>query len=240
MITVSKTKRAQADDSMTGAVGAETTSKHGFMLFTIKSLIRSRQQKKLFFGAFAAVFATVVSVLLFYGCKKDSEGGTVLEINATNVINSSSEIATVKAKIEGYGYEVASAEYKNGGFKLKLSKTVSDEYLMKPQNLWNIPSNMVSDKNTLFGKVHLDAYNNAGKEIGNFCQKDDNYGIGVYIYWGVYWYVYANKSCTIKGESNYATWDCTFKKGWNIVYIYSDDLFTTNKPSGVNFKWYFR
>ena len=54
-------------------VGAETTSKHGFTLFAIKSLIRSRQQKKLISGAFATIFVAVVSVLLFYGCKKEKD-----------------------------------------------------------------------------------------------------------------------------------------------------------------------
>jgi hypothetical protein len=42
-------------------------------LFTTRRLGSSRQKKRLFFGTCAVVFAAVVSILLFYGCKKDGK-----------------------------------------------------------------------------------------------------------------------------------------------------------------------
>ena len=47
-------------------------------LFTIKRLINSGRTKRLFFGAFTAIFVAVASMLIFYGCRKDVADGQSL------------------------------------------------------------------------------------------------------------------------------------------------------------------
>lgn len=53
-------------------VGSCNNLKDKTGLFTSKRLINSRRNKSLFSGTCATVFVAVVSVLLFYGCRKDS------------------------------------------------------------------------------------------------------------------------------------------------------------------------
>ena len=42
----------------------------------------------------------------------------------------------------------------------------------------------------------------------------------------------------MKGKINDIEYDCNYKKGWNITYGW-DKIMTTQKPAGVNLKWYF-
>ena len=49
-------------------------------------------------------------------------------------------------------------------------------------------------------------------------------------------YVYVDRKITIQGTDGYYQYDCSLKKGWNIVYNYRNK-WMTNKPSNINYKW---
>ena len=65
---------SEAADNQNSAMGVGVRFKNGWSLCTIKRLIGGRQKKKLIFGTCATIFVAVVSVLIFYGCKKDPNG----------------------------------------------------------------------------------------------------------------------------------------------------------------------
>jgi hypothetical protein len=80
-------------------------------------------------------------------------------------------------------------------------------------------------------------------DIGDFWQSDEDRGIEAS-------YLYADRDLTVKGISRWyddyegeyyeEEFNCSFKKGWNIVYFIADnDKITTQKPSGANLKWYY-
>ena len=199
--------------------------------------------------------ATIILLaMVFIACgsnsseNKDNENFFV--INVENVIGADSNIVTVKAgmiastsihRTSKIDYEVASAEYKNGGFRLNLPETVPDEWLNAVIDYWEDTIRFViSDTKAKVNFLEIGACNQEGIEEssrfwleveendnGNYC---DNF------------YIYADRNFTItvKGDNNY---NCIFKKGWNIVYSCFDKddkwIATTQKPSGINFKWYF-
>jgi hypothetical protein len=181
--------------------------------------------------------------------------GTSAVIEVTSVIGNTDNIATVKALIivdehpDGYwiGYNAASAPFKNGGFKLNLSTSaVPAKYLETAESEFCIEGSIIiSNKNALVGVLTIVAYNSAGEEIGEI------YIGELYIEDEYYWaeYIYADRDFTIKGvfkgEEYYDKFDCSFKKGWNIIYGTSqknenDEYFTTTqKPSEAKVKWYY-
>ena len=174
-------------------------------------------------------------------------GGDAFVVTAKNVIGGSSDIATVAGLVEGeYDEgEIASAPYKNNGFELKLPATVANKYL------WNINEDgemddMISDKNAKVTDLWIEALDSDKDYIGEFYYEDEGND-----YYAAALYLYADRDFTIKG-SIYEEWDgdyykmewnCTFKKGWNILYMFEDngwdEYYTTTKPSNVNLKWYF-
>jgi len=135
-------------------------------------------------------------------------------------------IAIVKAKIGNY--EIASVKYENGELELDESDfpaTIPDNYL-----------GHVFDTQAKTGTVQVGAYNSAGECIGEFFKYNrdghDNWQLRWYA-----WYIYADRSFTKKGES----FDCSFKKGWNVIYISEiEGKYTTQKPSDKDFIWYYR
>jgi hypothetical protein len=80
------------------------------------------------------------------------------------------------------------------------------------------------------------AFNNTEANIGSF--RRDKWGIN---------FIYADRSFTEKGISLYGVeFDCSYKKGWNIVYVsragkISDagSIQTTQKPLNEIFKCYY-
>ena len=197
---------------------------------------------------------------VFTSCDKnndsDNNGGSVAStITATNVINSSSQIITVKAMVDGDDV-LAQAPYQNNGFILKLPENVAAKYL----DIFfteDIPQGItVSDKNakSLFLES-IDGYNANDNAIGNFLLEEVNGDNEHYTIW-----VYADRDVTIKGEfkeieDDYEyvfKIDLTLKKGWNAVcesYVSSynnstkkdvyAESYTSQKPSGVNYSWHF-
>jgi len=108
-------------------------------------------------------------------CEPEPNLTNLLEINATNVNGSSSDIATVtvfKWKEE----EIASVEYKDGGFKLNLPVTLPDKYLSPA---W-FEGAIISDKEAQICKIdEFLAYNSIGERIGQFYYYADNF-FGLY------------------------------------------------------------
>ena len=189
--------------------------------------------------------AVMAFTMIFSSCEKKYKGTTgfipAYVINATNVEGGSSCIATIKAIMYWYSgdYEAASSEYKNGGFILNLPASVPDEYLRFINDEYF--SEIISDKNAKVGSLSIFACDNDGYQIGNFAYRFSNRSA----YYTAE-YIYADRNFTIKGTINdryYSTvFNCTFKRGWNIMYLIDEDnneLYTTQKPSDMNFKWYF-
>jgi len=167
------------------------------------------------------------------------EDGFVVE--ATNVIGGISSITTVKA-FTWNGYEFATAEYKNSGFKIVFPKSLPDYELESFIDVFDLPSSLISDRYAKVVPAFLVAYNSHNEEIGEFMHLYEGYDYYAYVH-----YVYVDRDFTVKGTDNSADWEvawnCTFKKGWNVLYWIEDDgwdeLFTTQKPSSINLRWYF-
>ena len=90
------------------------------------------------FGLFLAMGLTTA---VFYSCNKDDDndgvtnGGSVSRITATNVINGSTQIKTVKVlaywerEYDDGNDAIAQAPFTNNGFTLELPATVGAKYL---------------------------------------------------------------------------------------------------------------
>lgn len=201
-----------------------------------------------------------ITAVAFYSCddKKTDDDGFM--IKATNVVDDSERIITVKAIAywggDDYdGDAIAQAPYKNHGFTLELPKTVAAKYLYPISE--DAPEGItISDKdaNVLF-LDEIGGYDEAEEDIGYFfLEKEDDYSAH-YTSW-----FYTDRDLTIKGnfhytEENYEdieTFDMKLKKGWNVVYdsyteTYNEEtgvatfnyLITTQKPSGVTHVWTF-
>jgi hypothetical protein len=193
---------------------------------------------------FKLVAVGIILMTAVVACKKDPKegGGGTFVINATNVIevDANDDIDSVKAIVYIGDYQVGAAKFQNNGFIINLCATVPDEYLrtMDPDIF-----DLMSDKNAKISfLIGIMAYNSAGIEIGEFLLRDrsDNR----YCEAG---YIYADRNFTIKYTNTYLghtyTFDCNFKRGWNIIYEYDSDNeegTATQKPSGVNLEWYYR
>jgi len=214
--------------------------------------------KKLVFILIALM--AIASVLV--SCQDKESGGYVVE--AKNVLYSNNKIATVEAQSiyfdaseYDYYYEtIASCSYEKNGFKIKLPKTLNGKFL-EPWDDDGMDYITISDKNAKVGIVEFYALDKSGEEIGEFYFEGKSSSI---FSEGEAVYVYADRNFTMKGtdegfeeedEFSYSWYEecnCTFKKGWNIIYTtYDVDidsqkvtiLLTTNKPSGMNWVWSF-
>ena len=200
--------------------------------------------------------AVMVLMAAFASCKKDRTGGddnggggsnnpSIINAKVVDGDDYNGKIATVKALVDDYDndyeYVAASGKYENGGFQLNLS-AVPAEYLGEidlPQTV------IISDRKVKVAEeLVIFANDDDGDEIGRFYMKDesDDYNRSDY--------VYVDRNFTMKGyfsdydiEEYYCEYDCSFTKGWNIVYsVYkgkNERLCTTQKPSNINFKWYY-
>ncbi len=169
----------------------------------------------------------------------EEKPGNVSTITATNVINSSNQIATVKAEIyceteNDYGhYALAQAQYKNNGFSLELPASVPTKYLefILGDSEEDMTGVTISDKTVKCADTqYFTAYDKDDEEIGSllymstdFIDQDENSN-GTVAMW-----IYVDKDVTINGEYKHVDEyyneeditkfnNITFKKGWNIYY----------------------
>jgi hypothetical protein len=199
------------------------------------------------------MMAIIAMTFLTFSCQdKDLTGQN--EIIAKDVLDSSEDIATAKALLDYGIYKsddenvIATADYENDGFKLKLPKTVSDQYLYEVGDEFDGENWItVSDPKAKMNAIWLSAYNNKDKYIGDF------YHMG----WNTRYYVdaayiYSDRKFTITGKFEYddehykytEEFDCNLKKGWNVLYFVDEEfnaksIITTQKPSEVKMEWIF-
>jgi len=194
------------------------------------------------------VTAVMAMAMVFVACKdkkpkdnsnnNNNNGGNEdysLVIEVKNVNDEGDDIAKVEAWVsEMNEYLVASANYTNNGFTMTLPKVPSSKLTPVAYYLSVMPQLKISDKTARFSRVEFIAYDNTGDEIGNFYLEDP-------ITESEAAYVYADKDFTMKGtivwdDDFIGTFDCTFKKGWNIVYDTENGI-TTQKPAGASYVW---
>ena len=186
--------------------------------------------------------------MIFFACKKEPDT-PVSVIKAKDVINGNSDIVTVKAVMEHnvtWDEEVvATGSYEKNGFALTLPKEVPDKYLSEVgDEVFEFEEWVtISDPKAKVGVAWFNAYNKNDKEIGYF------YYLGISTkYYVDAMYIYSDRNFTVKGkfeEKNYSEEvDCSFKKGWNIVYMIEGTfeekyMFTTKNKTDVKMEWVF-
>jgi len=167
-----------------------------------------------------------------------------LRIKVVNVENSNGEdIAFAKAigyyrtgNDEWHNYLEFTSKYKNGGFELKLSDAIADKYLQVASEREDRKGIAISDTKAKFMFFGLRAFNSENSFIGGHLNiRSEKWGIS---------FIYADRDFTEKGVSEYygIDLDCSYKKGWNVVYNSFDGKimkYTTQKPLNENFKCYF-
>ena len=177
---------------------------------------------------------------LFIACKKN-EYIDLSIIEVDNAKGNTSHIVTVKAvadfqSFNSYGDVIATSPY-NNGFLITLPKILSDKYLHTDE------SKVLSNPKAKFGSIVLLAYNDKDILIGIFMLKGENGNISI----ENAQHIYADRKCSLKGEIGVgffaAKYNCSFKKGWNLLYSIDDHsgsiTFTTQKPSDINLNWEF-
>ena len=189
-----------------------------------------------------SVMIALMAITLFSACdkEKDSKNDSSV-ITAKNVINSTSDIVSAKAVIYDYNTVIlATAPYQNDGFKLTL-KTPPASCLYSAGDDPE-PEVVISDPKAKMCDVRIAAFDNTDEEMGEFyC-----WGADTRTYAAAN-YVYADRNFTIKGkiidEDEYlGEYNCSFKKGWNIIYMVAQIhegsfLISTQKPSGLAMEW---
>ena len=169
-----------------------------------------------------------------------ADSGFVIDATVVNGNNYNGIIADVV--MWNYAdYVYASCKYANGGFKLNLPETVAAYSLRGIADVLPLYylDGTISNPEAKMTETRIRAYDKNNNYIGDlYCEDyyhDDNSCI----------YVYVDRNVTIKGYSyDYPLeYNCYFTKGWNILYIsysnYSSVLLTTQKPSGMDYKWYY-
>ena len=241
--------------SKNSAMEADTISKHG-------RISKSHTSRGNFLSK--ACFVLLAGFIVFNGCDKDNNdnggddgnggtGGSGFKITATNVINGSTLVTTVKALADDDA--IAQAPYKNNGFTLELPETVPSKYLELIAE--ELPDGVtISNENLKILYLYdIVGYDEDEDEIGFFYLVEENEDSEYYTSW-----MYADSNATIKGEDKdtdgddeyIEKYDFNLKKGWNVVYeIYTESYndstekgvytstFTSQKPSGVTFTWNF-
>jgi hypothetical protein len=206
------------------------------------------------------ILLSILAFLLFACSGENSAGGNSNNIEedpsvitATNVNNSSSLIATVKAELywETYdpsfnsGYDIlAETSYQDNSFVLELPVTPTVHL-----RSINVPDDYtVSDKTAKWTNgVIINAYNKEGNEVGAFSLTGD----------GIVYWIYVDKDVRVKGETRglneeenkeyIEKFDLDLKEGWNVMYINNSigenesiNTFTTKKTANTNYYWEFK
>jgi len=173
---------------------------------------------------FIAVLAVAAALT---SCNKDDDGaGDKITAKVENA-SELSEVKTVKLVAwivsSEENEEIASADFKNGGFTLNLPATLASKYLYPLAE--DMPSTItLSNMNAKMAEVSIYGYNSAGDRIASFnCSKED--GNTEY---GMYW-LYTDSNVTISGtetdeyeeydEVYISVFSLSLKKGWTAVYV---------------------
>ena len=179
------------------------------------------------------IITLIATTTAFLACTKESsDDGSILVIDAKNILNSNNCIDYVEAiifKTKSSFITIAKSDYLNDSFALTLPQTVSKEYLDE-------------NENGSLGLVEIVAYS-ADSIVGALFLGDTAKKVQVH-------YIFADKNFNVRGafkfeDIEYATqvWNCSFVKGWNTLYaeVMSNNTlsFTTQQPLGVNLQWYF-
>jgi hypothetical protein len=146
----------------------------------------------------------------------------------------------------GYG-SLVTGGYEKGKFKLNLPKSVDEEYL-SPMSIFDMLGGFtVSNPDAMHAMVAVQALDEDGEFLGAFAPMDMNKQ-------SLAFYVYCDASCSVKGSIEEEaqgmnvelSYNCSFKKGWNFMYISVKESnteasvsCTTSKLSGANYKWTF-
>ena len=204
------------------------------------------EKVNVFSRMFWLFLALGLTTAVFYSCEKDDDGGNgsigenASKITATNVINGSTQLTTIKAcaywysgDIESGDFEsgedvIAQAPYKNNGFTLELPATLSAKYLIPimAAGTQELVDTIVSDKNAnVYDLGVLYGFDKEENEIGFLHLEGTNNGGDEYYYTD---WMYADRDVTVKGEvkdiyyrDDYGMiekYDWELKKGWNVVY----------------------
>jgi hypothetical protein len=198
------------------------------------------------------------TVVALCSCSKDDDddnSGSQTSVIKDNTItakveggdNYNDEIDSVKITLDGIS-AIAKAEYKNGGFTLKLPETINDSDIYPQYGDESFPGYgkvNVSDPTVKTKSVVINAYNSWEYE-GYFVYRTGEKDVLTRTDWhGTI--VYANGNISITGTfpSGEDTYDYKVNliKGWNIMYsrVTAEGTkyeYTTQAPTGL--KWFHR
>jgi len=197
---------------------------------------------------FVMIFMAGTLLALNTGCDKKSgdenSGEFVINAQVEDSWGFNDHITSVKALMyredDDDKIEIASSIFENEGFKLTLPST-SPAYRLYVINE-DFDENFkgtISNPQAMWGGIHIKAFNESEDYIGGLYLEDfekDIYTI----------FIYVDGDVTIKGNIHgkvyEVEYDCSLKKGWNIMYeIFKEKelFYITNKPSDANLKWLF-
>ena len=200
----------------------------------------------------------ILLAAVFTSCDKDFDDSNVpSSINPKEVVIVASEVENITNDVSGIfaqlrytnnsggftGLQYLSnyAEFQGGSLMLRFPGSFPDEHLGSPLfavwpavKLSTYEGVTLSDMDAKTGIIYLHASNNASY----------NYSIGKFELGSNAWiaeFMYADRDFTAKGNSKYdIEFDCSFKKGWNVMYRKKDySKITTEMPLNEKFKWYF-
>ena len=179
---------------------------------------------------FLFMAAILIAALGFTGCGNSDKGGDLkIDAKVKNGANFNALVDQVRAvgyiDIEGEestSVIIATADYKNGGFKIKLPKKIEDERL-----LYSVEGSMpdgitVSNKNAKTCAVGFEAYKN-GVYFDELVKTSFNMML---LQTAAVSYLFADSDVKISGNTEADTGlfkinmkiDMNLKKGWNTVY----------------------
>ena len=189
------------------------------------------------------LFALVITICII-SCNKEEtkeKEPSPMVIKAVDVENGYTNIeATVKAIISGYqnqsdgefrfiSNEITSTNYVNNGFEITLPAIIPDDYLFPISEENEFKSVVVSDVQAKTGKITIDCFHSTGIYMGTFVFMNLANSTN---------FIYADRSFTAKGNnSSGVVFDCSFKQGWNIMYLGIG--ICTTKPIDFELKWHF-
>lgn len=189
---------------------------------------------------------TIISVLLFAGCKKDNTPNKLEPDSFSGRINATVEndnecrsiVSTVMAVSEAsisngnlYGVVHAEANYRNGGFSINLPSSVLNQYLMDIDDFFE-------GELRISGKPKYSEPDARIMYVEFLTFDSSEYLTGCFLYSNpeqttVAIFVYVDMDVTVTGGSNVSV---SLIRGWNRLY-WSADKVTTKAPKDM--EWIF-